>query len=158
MPVQPDRAMPMPGLWRKPEIYLGLAALAVIFATVALLVAHGSRPWVVAAVAAALFVVLQGLIHWRAQRRRQQARAQAFAEIRQMLQDLINGQLTVIQTMSSLRDVHPEEATRVCDYITRSVGNITSALHELSEESLQRWQRRYDEPRPTPPAKPTAGS
>ncbi|MFI5355710.1 MAG: hypothetical protein ACHQ4G_00095 [Opitutales bacterium] len=148
----------MPALWRKSEIYLGLAGLAVIFATVALLVAHGGRPWVVAAVAAALVAAVQGLVYWLVRRRQQQARVQAFAEIRQMLQDLINSQLTVIQTMSSLREVHPEEAARVCDYITRSVSNITSALHELSEESLVRWKRRYAAPRPTPPGKPTAGN
>ena len=76
-------------------------------------------------------------------RRQRQARIEAFDEIQQMLKDMINNQLTVIQTMSNLREARPEETARACDYITRSVSNISSVLHELSEESLRRWQRQY---------------
>lgn len=138
----------MKALQRDLEIYLSLAGLLLILFAIVLISPLGLSPWLVGAVAAVLISLLHGLVFWLIRRRQRQIRQQAFNEIQLMLKDLINNQLTVIQTMSSMRGVTPEETSRACDYITRSVNTISRALHDLSEESLQRWQRQYDRHQP----------
>jgi hypothetical protein len=130
-------------LLRNLEIILSVAGVLVVLAAVVLISPYGFNPWAVGAVTAIAVGLIHGVIFWLVRRRQRQARIDAFDEIQQMLKDMINNQLTVIQTMSNLRDVRPEETARACDYITRSVSNISSVLHELSEESLRRWQRQY---------------
>lgn len=59
-----------------------------------------------------------------------------------MLQDQISHHLAVIDAMSKLRVARPEENQRARDYISRSVGTISAALDQLSEESLRSWHAK----------------
>ncbi|MBE36144.1 MAG: hypothetical protein CMI16_11430 [Opitutaceae bacterium] len=43
----------------------------------------------------------------------------------------------------AISEIQQEEAHQARDYITKSVNTISASLHELSEDSLLRWQRRY---------------
>ena len=138
----------MKALLRNLEIYFSLAGLAIILSAIVSISPLGYSPWVIGAVTAILAGLLQALTIWMIRRRQRRIRNEVFNDIQQMLKDLINNQLTVIQTMSNLREANPAEATRACDYITRSVNTISAALHELSEDSLQRWQRQYERQRP----------
>lgn len=141
----------MKTLLRNMELYFSLGGLLVILFTVVLISPRGYDPWVMGAITVLLAGMLQALTIWLVQRRQRRLRHKVFHEVQQMLKDLINNQLTVIQTMSNLREANPAEANRACDYITRSVNTITAALHELSEDSLQRWQRQYERQRPLSP-------
>lgn len=144
----------MKAFLRNLEIYLSLAGVVVVLGAICLISPQGFDPWVVGTVTAVTVGLLHGLIFWLVRRRQRLIRLQAFAEVQQMLKDLVNNQLTVIQAMSTLRDVRPDEGARACDYISRSVTNITNTIQQLSEESLRRWQRQYprrDAARPVPP-------
>jgi len=44
-----------------------------------------------------------------------------------MIKDQINSQLTVIESMSNLREIQHEEAHQARDYITKSVSNISAS-------------------------------
>lgn len=140
----------MPHFLRNIEIYLSLAGLLVIFGATALIAPGGVNAWEVAAITATLVGVLHGVIFWMVRRRQRTLRRAAFHEIQSMLKDIINNQLTVIQTVAT-PSVNSEMATgRACGYISDSVGRINQALHELSEESLQKWQTQYGRDRRDP--------
>lgn len=149
----------MKGFLRNLEIFLSVAGVLVVLGAIFLISPHGFDPWVVGTFTAVIVALLHGLIFWLVRRRQRQARLEAYAEVQQMLKDLVNNQLTVIQAMANLRDVRPDEAARACDYITRSVVNISEIVQQISEESLRRWQRQYPRrytAQPMPPAPPKA--
>lgn len=133
----------MKGLLRTREFYSILISLTVIFLAMIYLVPVETNPWGVAIITVLLVGCSQGWIIYHHRRRERQARHDAITEIQLMLKDQINSQLTVIQSMSNLRDIRQEEAHQARDYITRSVNSISAALNELSEDSLLSWQRRY---------------
>jgi len=119
-----------------------LLGLAVVFASIVWSEFAGISPWAVGLFCVILIGGIAGWIYHRLNTRQKRVREEAICEIQLMLQDQINSQLTVIESMSNLRKIHQEEAPQARDYITKSVNNISASLHELSEESLLRWQRR----------------
>jgi hypothetical protein len=130
------------------EIHLSVAGLLVIFGVTALLTPTGVDPWAVAAVTAIFVGVLHGMIFWLVRRRQRAVRAAAFNDIQGMLKDIINNQLTIIETAASLHRDRAVEANRACALISESVETISTSLHALSEESLRAWQARYPGHRP----------
>lgn len=145
----------MKGYLHNREVHLMVLGLAVLFASIVWLVPSGSNPWIVGVFCIIVIGSIQAWIYHRLRAREQRARNEAISDIQLMLKDQINSQLTVIESMSNLREIRNEEAHQACDYITKSVNTISSSLHELSEESLIRWQRRYrvDSKNPTLPLK-----
>lgn len=125
------------------EIYLTLAGLIVTFAATAWIAPAGVTAWAVAAVTATAVGVLHGLIFWLVRRRQRQVRETALREVRSMLNDIINNQLTVIQTMNDLHREGAVETRRACDGVAQSIQTINHVVHSLSEESLRQWQARY---------------
>ena len=128
---------------RQLELIFTVAGLAVIFGVAAVFTPSGMSHWRVAAITAALVGVIHGVLFWLVRRRQREARRAAIADLQWMLQDIINNQLAVIETMATLREARPAEAQRACGYISRSVRTISEALNHLSEESLQKWQDKY---------------
>jgi hypothetical protein len=130
-------------LLRNLEIILSLAGLAVIFGVTTVLSSFGHDAWTVAAITATSVGVLHGLIFWLVRRRQHAVRRQTIREIQHMLKDLINNQLTIIQATSSMQQLKPEKTEELSERVSRSVANISTALHELSDESLKRWKQQY---------------
>ncbi len=132
-----------------------LLGLAVVFASIVWSGSVGISPWVVGLFCVIVMGGITGWIYHRLQTRGKRVRDEAISEIQLMLKDQINSQLTVIESMSNLREIQQAEAHQARDYITKSVNTISASLHELSEDSLIRWQRRYrvDPQSPTLPLK-----
>jgi len=120
-----------------------LLGLAVVFVSIVWSGPAGISPWAVGLFCVILMGGITGWIYHRLQTRGKRVRDEAISEIQLMLKDQINSQLTVIESMSNLREIQQEEAHQARDYITKSVNTISASLHELSEDSLLRWQRRY---------------
>jgi len=133
----------MKGYLYNREVHLMVLGLAVLFACIVWLVPAGFNPWIVGTFCVVVIGTIKGWIYHRLLSRERQARDKAISDIQLMLKDQINSQLTVIESMSNLREIRNEEAHQARDYITKSVNTISSSLHELSEDSLVRWQRRY---------------
>lgn len=133
----------MKQLLRNLEIYLSLAGLAVIFGVTLLLRPFGFDAWTVAAVTATFVGVVHGLIFWAVRRRQHTLRIETIREIQHMLKDMINNQLTVIQTMASMPCADMVDTRKFSDPVNRSVGKISAALQDLSDESLRRWKEHY---------------
>lgn len=132
----------MQHLLRHLELYLSAAGLVVVVLATAILKQLGFDPWIVGTITAMLVGVIHGIIFWLVRRRQQAVRVETIREIQSMLKDLINNQLTVIETVAHLKDSPVNEKLQR-EHITTSVHKISSALHDLSEESLHRWKQRY---------------
>lgn len=132
----------MQHLLRHLELYLSAAGLIVVIAATTLLKGIGYDPWIVGTITAVLVGVIHGIIFWLVRRRQQAVRLATIREIQSMLQDLINNQLTIIETAAHLSGL-PLAENLHRSHITNSVQKISSALQELSEESLHRWKQRY---------------
>lgn len=132
----------MKHLLRHLELYLSGVGLAVVLGATVILKNFGLNPWIVGTVTALLVGVIHGIIFWLIRRRQQRVRVQTINEIQGMLKDLINNNLTIIETASNLKGLNLDEAQQR-NYITSSVNKISAALHDLSEESLHRWKQRY---------------
>lgn len=120
-----------------------LLSLTVVFTSIVWFVPAGFNPWVVGLICVALTGSITIWIYHRLLTRGRSLRNEAIGEIQLMLKDQINSQLTVIESMSNLREIQQKEAHQARDYITKSVNTISASLNELSEDSLLRWQRRY---------------
>ncbi len=139
---------PVHAFLRHLEIYLTIAGLIVTFAATAWISPSGVAAWTVAAVSATTVGVLHGLIFWLVRRRQRQVREAALHDVRSMLNDIINNQLTVIQAMNDLHRNGAIETRRACDAVADSIQAINGVVHTLSEESLQRWKARYPDAHP----------
>lgn len=126
------------------ELIFTVAGIAVIFGVTALISSSEASVWQVAAITAAVVSVIHGVLFWLVRRRQREVRLKTITELQGMLKDIINNQLAVIQAMNTLRESRPDETKRAFDYTARSVTTISDALHHLSEESLHRWQAKYD--------------
>lgn len=126
------------------ELVFTMVGIAVIFGVTALFSSPRTSIWQVAAITATVVGLIHGVLFWLVRRRQRQVRLTTITELQGMLKDIINNQLTVIQTMNNLREARPEETKRACDYTSRSVTAISDALQHLSEESLRTWQAKYD--------------
>ena len=45
--------------------------------------------------------------------------------------------------MSHMHHADPVETAKLSNLVNRSVGKISMALQDLSDESLQQWKKRY---------------
>ncbi len=131
------------------ELVFTVVGLAVIFGVTALFSSRGTSTWQIAAITAGLVGVIHGVLFWLVRRRQRDVRRAAITEIQSMLRDEISKQLKVIEAMSVLRESRPDETKRACDYISRAVTSIDSALELLSEESLRSWRARAGATRPS---------
>lgn len=121
------------------ELALSGLGLIVIVAVPLVLQPEPAAVWPVAAVTAVVVGVLHGLIFWVIRRRQRWIRAQAIAQIREMLHDIVKNQLAIISLNAQLSGSQERHQQR----IEASVKRIEDALTHISEESLSSWQARY---------------
>lgn len=131
------------------ELWLSAAGLVVIAAVPALVPTDGT-PWRAVAVTAVAVGLLHGVIFWVVRRRQRRVRQEAIAEVRSMVQDLVNNQLQVLVSLAAAPETHTtarSHATRLQEVGER----ISRQLAGISEESLVRWQTMFPAAAGTPP-------
>lgn len=129
---------PMRIFLRHLELILTFLGLLLTFVISAGLIVPVKDHWLVAAVVASVVAFVHGLIFWLVRRRQRRIREQVIAEIQPMLQDVICNNLAIIRLQSDLGRTDP-----AFNEIEHSIESISLALRELSDESLRRWQVRY---------------
>jgi hypothetical protein len=129
-------------LARNFELYLmGLSVMVALIIPLAIEVDTNDRELAVTALAAC---VVQGVVFWLVRRRLRQVRRDMITELRAMLKDRINNQLTVVLmsvTQRGYRDVQCER--ELLEAAISATNAVSRVLEELSMESLSRWKAKY---------------
>ncbi len=96
-------------------------------------------------------VWLQGFLIWAVRRHSRLARSRLIQQLRVMLQDRVNNQLTVLVGVAELRG-HADAAESAEDVETAltAARAVSHELESLSLESLRVWEARYSRFLPTP--------
>jgi hypothetical protein len=104
-----------------------------------------SRFWEAAAVAGAIVIAGHGLFFWAVSRRQERRYAAKIAEVRRMLKDCVNNDLTVVTAAitSPLIDSRHPEFPAVRAHILEAAQQISRTLDMLSPASLDSWKARY---------------
>jgi hypothetical protein len=89
--------------------------------------------------------VVQGLVFWAVRRRYRRVRLEMIAELRAMLKDRINNQLTIVlMSVTQRRDSRVSEAEQeLLQAAIDATVTISRVLNELSMESLTGWKAKY---------------
>jgi hypothetical protein len=104
-------------------------------------VATDDRELAVTALAAC---VVQGVVFWLVRRRFRRVRREMIAELRAMLKDRINNQLTIVLmsvTQRGYRDIRTER--ELLEAAIAATTAVSRELEELSIESLRSWKAKY---------------
>ena len=111
------------------------------------------------AVTALAACVVQGLVFWAVRRRYRRVRLELIAELRAMLKDRINNQLTIVlMSVTQRRDSRVSDAEReLLQAAIDATVTVSRVLDELSMESLSGWKAKYRVEVSTP-AQPRAWS
>ena len=134
------------------ELYLVGFSVAVALA-LPFAIEVGTNDQELAATALAACVV-QGIVFWALRRRFRQVRLEMIAELRAMLKDRINNQLTIVlMSVTQRRDSRVSESEReLLQAAIAATVSVSRVLDELSIESLTRWKAKYrTEIAPSPP-------
>lgn len=125
------------------ELWLSGAGIAVILLAPRVAHASGDEAWRIGAIVAASVGVLHGFIFWVVRRRQRMIRAEVISELRGMLRDRVNNNLTVLSI--GLSDVkHPESGASL-EELHQAIDRIAELVGTLSDESVQSWKRHYGE-------------
>lgn len=119
------------------ELFLSGLGIVVIFLVPWLFFANSAEWWQVAAITAIAVGLLHGMIFWLVRRRQRKVREEAIEEIRIMLREIVNNQLTAISL--STTGLEADKMKRV----SQSISRISDLIGTLSEESLVSWKRKY---------------
>mgnify|MGYP003296402315 CR=1 FL=1 len=125
------------------ELYLVGFSVAVALA-LPFAIEVGTNDQELAATALAACVV-QGFVFWALRRRFRRVRLEMIAEVRAMLKDRINNQLTIVlMSVTQRRDSRVSEAEReLLQAAIEATVAVSRVLDELSMESLTGWKARY---------------
>jgi hypothetical protein len=98
--------------------------------------------------------VVQGLVFWALRRRYRRVRLEMIAELRAMLKDRINNQLTIVlMSVTQRRDSRVSQAEReLLEAAMDATVTVSRVLDELSIESLTGWKAKYRTAVATPPS------
>lgn len=121
------------------ELILSFLGIVVIFAVPMLFFGDSVIWWEVAAITAIFVGVFHGFIFWIVRRKQRRIRQEAIEEIRKMLKDKVNNQLSVISLSASGLSV--EQIKNLSD----SINQISYLIGTLSDESITDWRRKYSE-------------
>jgi hypothetical protein len=96
---------------------------------------------------------VQGLVFWAVRRRYRRVRLEMIAELRAMLKDQINNQLTIVlMSVTQRRDSRVSDAEReLLQAAIDATVTVSRVLDELSMESLTGWKAKYRTEVSTPP-------
>lgn len=121
------------------ELILTGAGLLVVGFVPALFSSSAETSLTARAITAILVGVIHGIIFFIIRHRQRQAREETIREIRGMLKDVVNNDLTVISIAAS-GNLNAMKAT---ERVKRATARISAALDNISEESLRSWKQRY---------------
>lgn len=127
------------------ELWLSGAGLVIIFGVPMLAGPSGREFWQLMAFIAVGVGLLHGLIFWVVRRRQRQVRRQSIREIQHMLSDVLKNKLTAIN-MYLPDDESQEMVEKEVNGIRASIKDIADEVESLSEESLEGWKDRYEDP------------
>jgi hypothetical protein len=125
------------------ELYLvGFSVTVALVLPFAIAVGTNDQELAVTALAAC---VVQGLVFWAVRRRYRRVRLEMIAELRAMLKDRINNQLTIVlMSVTQRRDSRVSEAEReLLQAAIDATVSVSRVLDELSMESLTGWKAKY---------------
>jgi hypothetical protein len=128
---------------RNLELYLmGLSVALALVIPLAIEVTTNDRELAVTALAAC---VVQGLAFWLIRRRARRVRGEMVAELRAMLKDRINNQLTIVLMSVTQRFGYRDSANEreLLEAAIAATSAVSRILEELSMESLRRWKAHY---------------
>ena len=128
-------------LLKRFELYI--AAMAAAFASVSAVVILAEPPAVVV-YAVAVFGVsaVISAIQWAGRERERRLRAQAIAEIREMLTDQVLNQLAAMKLWMA-EDPDPEALGLIFEETDASIDRVAEMINGLSEEQLDTWRLTY---------------
>ncbi|MFT0787484.1 hypothetical protein [Synechococcus sp. H55.10] len=99
------------------------------------------------AISATVVGVIHGILFWLLRRRQRRVRQEAIGQIREMLEDLGKNRLQTIKMslyLVQVRQPDQEERTRQSfDRVYQILGEMSSLIDHISEESLASWRQRY---------------
>ncbi len=127
---------------RNLELILTIAGLLIVFVATLIAESKDVDPWHAAAITAIAVGVIHGLLFWAVRSRQRRVREAVLKEIQAMLSDIINNQLTIIESSNHL-DAKESNRPKSVSSISEAVQTISSSLKNLSAESLRKWQIRY---------------
>jgi hypothetical protein len=125
------------------ELYLvGFSVAVALALPLAIEVGSNEQELAVTALAAC---VVQGLVFWALRRRFRRVRLDMIAELRAMLKDRINNQLTIVlMSVTQRRDSKVSESEREpLEAAIAATVAVSRVLDELSMESLTGWKAKY---------------
>ena len=120
------------------ELWLSGVALLLIFGIPVVAGPSGLDFWRLTAIIAIAVGTIHGVIFWVVLRR------QSIREIQQMLADVVKNRLTAID-MYLPEDEDPEMVRQEVNGIRQSIREIAQHVDNLSEETLEDWEEKYDE-------------
>ena len=126
---------------RRFEFYV--AALAVAFVWLAVVLVRTEAPTALTLLAAvAGLTPILAAIQWADRERQRRLRAQAIAEIREMLTDQVINQLAAVR-MWLAEDPDPQSLALLLSETDASIDRVAAMINGLSEEQLDTWRLTY---------------
>jgi uncharacterized protein (DUF58 family) len=126
------------------ELWLSAVALVLIFGIPAAVGPQGLQFWRLTAIIAIAVGTIHGVIFWVVRRRQRQIRRRSIQQIQQMLADVVKNRLTAIDMYLPEED-DPEMVRQEVDGIRTSIREIATHVDNLSEETLEDWEEKYEE-------------
>ncbi len=125
------------------ELWLSAVALVLIFGIPAAVGPQGLDFWRLTAIIAIAVGTIHGVIFWVVRRRQRQIRRRSIRQIQQMLADVVKNRLTAID-MYLPEEEDPEMVRQEVDGIRSSIREIAQHVDNLSEETLEDWEEKYE--------------
>ncbi|MEM1117283.1 MAG: hypothetical protein AAF845_15945 [Bacteroidota bacterium] len=128
-------------LLKRFELYVALMAGGFVGLVMALVWADASAPVSIGTTAVSMGLIL-GSIQWADRERQRNLRAQAIAEIREMLTDQVLNQLAAVKMwMAEAPD--PEALSLILEETNESLDRVADMISGLSEAKLNTWRLTY---------------
>ena len=126
------------------KLPVGFLLLLAWILPVALLINAIDALWLVLLIAVALGLAqyLVYISYRQVCKQLKQVRRRTFAEVQQLLRDLVRNQLAIIQLNIPRPNAAPGHIERSGQQIRQSIQQITDIIETLSEESYDEWERQ----------------
>ncbi len=128
---------------RNIELFLSGAGIVVILVVPLFMEIQLLSIWQIAAITAILVGLIHGFILWAIRRKQRKVRNEALNDVRIMLNDVINNNLSIISLTSRLYGGESEKAKAATEEIAQAIESISTALDTISEESIRTWKAKY---------------
>lgn len=126
------------------ELILAVMGIIVMFLVSAVLFPDTKNIWKFIAIAAVIITIVHGLILLLVRRRQRNIRKEVVKEVKVMLGDRINNNLTKISMgVNPFRDTGNDNPGIYQEIVHDSVNEISELLDNLSETELDLWKEKY---------------